>query len=86
MEEIFYEYVVGGRIKLADFLFPNMKDKYQNHPDFNKSGHVLIPTIEDGKHMWLEESIVQKCAVLKDGAKFIYLNNDMEVIPPLLPQ
>jgi hypothetical protein len=86
MEEVFYEYVVGGKIRLKDFVPPSHEEKYKGHPHWGSVGYILIPTVEDMKYFWIEESEARKCAVRKGKAEYIYFNSNMEVIPPLLPQ
>jgi hypothetical protein len=63
------EYIVGGEIRLGDFVLPSLKNKYEGHPDLNESGHILIPLRGDGDYYWARKDLVQKKSHVKHGAR-----------------
>jgi hypothetical protein len=84
MEQV--EYVVGGEVKLKDFILPSLEGKYKGHPDLDKSGFVLIPVRGNGDYYWAERALVQERYFVKYGARgpvhYVKINeNEKELFP-----
>jgi hypothetical protein len=63
------QYVVGGEIRLREFILPSLGEIYMGHPDWDKSGFVLIPVASNGDYYWAKRSIVQERSRIIYGAR-----------------
>ncbi len=80
------EHVIGGEIRLKDFILPSLKKRYENHPDWNESGFILIPLRGDGDYFWGKRALVQERSFVKYGARgpvhYVKINeNEKELFP-----